>query len=46
MAVQSSTPALDSEEWVTMLDNAIAENENVNEQNREGARGARNIVLK
>merc|ERR1719359_865736 len=33
--VQSSTPALDSEEWVTMLDNAIAENENVNEQNRE-----------
>jgi len=32
--VQSSPP-LDSEEWVTMLDNAIAENENVNERNRE-----------
>merc|ERR1719421_446415 len=33
--VVQSTPPLDSEEWVTMLDNAIAENENQNNQNRE-----------
>merc|ERR1719331_3078403 len=30
-----SIPRSLKEEWVTMLDNAIAENENVNEQNRE-----------